>query len=81
VKKLDYVLNKASRLRKIFRVSSDLREFIEAIPQGNDRAQLTWDIYIHRLRAGIGSMLASLGGLDALVFTAGVGERSAVIRQ
>jgi acetate kinase len=42
---------------------------------------LAWDIYVHRLRSGIGAMLTSLGGLDALVFTAGVGEHSAEIRQ
>lgn len=79
--RLDYVLNKASGLRGISGVSSDLPQVIDAIVQGNYRAQLAWDIYVHRLRAGIGAMLASLGGLDALVFTAGVGEHSAGIRQ
>ncbi|OUL23854.1 acetate kinase [Nostoc sp. 106C] len=78
---LDYVLNKASGLRGISGISSDLREVIAAIAQGNYRAQLAWDIYVHRLRSGIGSMLASLGGLDALVFTAGIGEKSPGIRQ
>jgi acetate kinase len=57
-----------------------MRQIGEAITQGNERAQLALDIYIHRLRAGIGAMLASLGGLDALIFTAGVGENSAVVR-
>lgn len=79
--RLDYVLNKASGLRGISGVSSDLPQVIEAITQGNYRAQLAWDMYVHRLRSGIGSMLASLGGLDVLVFTAGVGEKSAGIRQ
>lgn len=79
--RLDYVLNKASGLRGISGVSSDLPQVIEAIAQGNYRAQLAWDIYVHRLRSGIGSMLASLRGLDALVFTAGVGEHSPGIRQ
>jgi acetate kinase len=79
--RLDYVLNKASGLRGISGVSSDLPQVIEAIAQGNSRAQLAWDIYIHRLRSGIGSMLASLGGLDVLVFTAGVGEKASGIRQ
>ncbi|MFM8003461.1 MAG: acetate kinase, partial [Dolichospermum sp.] len=40
-----------------------------------------WDMYVHRLRSGIGAMLASLAGLDVLVFTAGIGENSAEIRQ
>ncbi|MTJ10451.1 acetate kinase [Anabaena sp. UHCC 0204] len=78
---LDKVLNKASGLLGISGVSSDLREVIAAKEQGNQRAQLAWDIYVHRLRAGIGAMLASLAGLDVLVFTAGVGEKSAAIRE
>jgi acetate kinase len=81
VEKLEYVLNKDSGLKGISGVSSDLREVREAIAQGNSRAQLAWDIYVHRLRSGIGAMLTSLGGLDALVFTAGVGEHSPQIRQ
>ncbi|MEG4343812.1 acetate kinase [Microcoleus sp. A003_D6] len=78
--KLDNILNRNSGLKGISGVSSDMRQIGEAIAQGNERAQLAWDIYIHRLRAGIGAMLASLGGLDALIFTAGVGENSAVVR-
>jgi acetate kinase len=78
--KLDSILNRNSGLKGISGVSSDMRQIGEAITQGNERAQLALDIYIHRLRAGIGAMLASLGGLDALIFTAGVGENSAVVR-
>ncbi|MBD0303313.1 MAG: acetate kinase [Tolypothrix sp. T3-bin4] len=81
VEKLDHILNKASGLKGISGVSSDMREVREAMSQGNSRAQLAWDIYVHRLRSGIGAMLASLGGLDVLVFTAGVGEHSPEIRQ
>ncbi|MEG4419081.1 acetate kinase [Microcoleus sp. LAD1_D5] len=78
--KLDGILNRNSGLKGISGVSSDMRQIGDAIAQGNERAQLALDIYIHRLRAGIGAMLASLGGLDALIFTAGVGENSAVVR-
>jgi acetate kinase len=81
VDKLDNLLNKASGLSGISGVSSDMRQITEAIAQGNTRAQLALDIYIHRLRSYIGAMLASLFGLDALVFTAGVGENSPRIRQ
>ena len=81
VERLDYVLNKASGLKGISGVSSDMREVKEALTQGNSRAQLAWDIYVHRLRSAIGAMLTSLGGLDALVFTAGVGEHSPEIRE
>jgi acetate kinase len=79
--RLDYVLNKASGLRGISGVSSDLPQVIAAIAEGNYRAQLAWDMYVHHLRSGIGSMLPSLGGLDVLVFTAGIGEKSAGIRK
>ncbi len=78
--KLDDILNRNSGLKGISGVSGDMRQIGNAISQGNERAQLALDIYIHRLRAGIGAMLASLGGLDALIFTAGVGENSAVVR-
>lgn len=78
---LDNMLNKLSGLRGISGISSDLRDVIAAKEQGNKRAQLAWDMYVHRLRSGIGAMLASLAGLDVLVFTAGVGEKSAEIRQ
>ena len=78
--KLDNILNRNSGLKGISGVSSDMRQIGDAIAQGNERAQLALDIYIHRLRAGIGAMLASLGGLDALIFTAGVGENSPVVR-
>ncbi|MFM5903177.1 MAG: acetate kinase [Dolichospermum sp.] len=78
---LDNMLNKLSGLAGISGVSSDLRDVIAAKAQGNKRAQLAWDMYVHRLRSGIGAMLASLAGLDVLIFTAGIGENSAEIRQ
>ena len=78
---LDRILNKSSGLKGISGVSSDLRGVLEASSQGNKRAQLAFDIYIHRLRSEIGAMLASLQGLDALVFTAGVGENAVKVRQ
>ena len=78
--KLDYILNRNSGFKGISGVSGDMRQIGEAITQGNRGAELALDIYIHRLRAGIGAMLASLGGFDALIFTAGVGENSAVVR-
>lgn len=77
---LDQDLNKASGLMGISGVSADLRQVLASIEAGNTRAQLALDIYIHRLRSCMGMMLASLGGLDALVFTAGVGENAAIVR-
>jgi acetate kinase len=77
---LDQALNRESGLKGLSGISGDLRAITTAIAEGNQRAQLALDVYIHRLRSLIGSMLASLGGLDALVFTAGVGENSPLVR-
>ena len=77
---LDDLLNKKSGLLGISGISSDMREIVAAIKQGNRRAKLAFDIFVHRLRIGIGAMAASMGGLDALVFTAGIGENSAEVR-
>jgi len=73
---IDEILNQKSGLLGISGVSGDMREILAAIKQGHPRARLAFDIYAHRLRAGIGAMVAVLGGIDALVFTAGVGENS-----
>ncbi len=78
--KLDEVLNKASGLKGISGVSGDLRQIASDIDKGNERAKLAFDTYVHSLRKHIGAMLASLGGLDALVFAGGVGENSSAIR-
>jgi acetate kinase len=60
--------------------SADMREILARADDGDESAQLALDVYAHRLRAGIASMAATLGGLDALVFTGGVGEHSPDIR-
>jgi acetate kinase len=60
--------------------SADMREVLARASAGEERAQLATEVYLHRLRAGISAMAAPLGGLDALVFTGGVGENSAEIR-
>jgi acetate kinase len=58
----------------------DMREVLARVEAGNPEAKLALEVYVHRLRTSIGAMAAALGGLDALVFTGGVGERSAPIR-
>ena len=80
VEELDHVLNFESGLLGISGVSNDLREIDKAIDSGNIKAKLALDIYIDRLAAKIASLLPALGGLDALIFTAGVGENHAGIR-
>lgn len=78
---LDDLLNKKSGLLGISGISGDMRQIVSAMSKGNPRAKLAFDIFVHRLQAGIGSMVAALGGLDALVFTAGIGENSQEVRQ
>src|SRR6266550_276392 len=77
---IDNLLNEKSGLLGISGLSGDMRQILAAVKQGNPRAKLAFDIYVHRLQAGIGAMIAVLGGIDALVFTAGVGENSPEVR-
>jgi acetate kinase len=60
--------------------SADMRRVLERSAAGDPDSQTALDVYVHRLRAGIAAMAAALGGLDALVFTGGVGEGSSDIR-
>ena len=78
---LDDILNKRSGLRGISGTSSDMREIQDAMEQGNELAQLAFDMFVHRLQSGIGSMAAVLGGMDALIFTGGIGEHSVEVRE
>jgi acetate kinase len=78
---LDNILNRQSGLLGVSGLSSDMRDIVEAIRVGNQRAKLAFDIFIHRLCACVAAMAASLRGLDVLVFTAGIGENSAEVRQ
>lgn len=77
---LDELLNKKSGLLGISGISGDMREIESAIEKGHARAKLAFDIFIHRLRSSIGSMIAVLGGIDALIFSAGIGENSPQVR-
>jgi acetate kinase len=77
---LDHVLNHESGLLGISGVSSDMRDILSCMRQGQERAKLAFEIYVHRLRVAIGGMAAVLGGMDVLVFTAGVGENSSEVR-
>src|ERR1700722_1573413 len=78
---LDDWLNKKSGLLGISGISGDMRQIVSAINKGNHRAKLAFNIFVHRLQAGIGAMVAALGGLHVLVFTAGIGENSGEVRQ
>ena len=77
---LDHILNHASGLLGVSGVSSDLRDVEKAADGGNERASLALAIFADRVRQTIGAFAVTLGGVDALVFTAGIGEHSARIR-
>ncbi len=77
---LDWMLNRHSGLLGVSGVSSDMREIEAAISQGNARARLAFDMFAHRLQKSIAAMAAVLGGMDLLIFTAGIGENSSQVR-
>ena len=78
---LERGLNERSGLLGVSGVSADLRQVLTAAQAGQERAVLARDMFVQRVVSCIGAMLATLGGLDALVFTAGIGEHSAFVRE
>ena len=80
VNELDHALNYESGLLGVSGISSDMRQVL-LVRQDNPNARLAIDVYVHRIKQTVGAMAATLGGVDALVFTAGVGEHAAEIRK
>jgi acetate kinase len=78
---LDRILNQESGLLGVSGKSGDMREILQAMALADSRAQLAFDIYAHRLVREIGAMVAVLGGVDALVFTGGIGENTPLLRE
>jgi len=78
---LDQILNRQSGLLGISGRSGDMRDILAARADGDERARLAFDIYVHRLAREAGGMLALLGGMDALVFTGGIGENAPPVRE
>jgi acetate kinase len=74
------LLNSKSGLLGVSGVSSDCRDVLEAQNQGNKRAALAMDILVHYIKKIIGSYIAEMNGVDALVFTAGIGENDGIVR-
>ncbi|MBW1749918.1 MAG: acetate kinase, partial [Deltaproteobacteria bacterium] len=77
---LDTLLNKESGLKGICG-ENDMRTISEAAEQGDHQAQLALTIFCYRLKKYIGAYMAALGGVDCIVFTGGIGENSAIVRQ
>ena len=78
---LNELLNKQSGVLGISGISSDFRDLDEAAQKGNNRAQRALDIFAYSVKKYIGAYAAAMGGIDALVFTAGIGENNAVGRK
>jgi acetate kinase len=78
---MDEILNRKSGLLGVSGRSGDMREILEAMNAGDERARLAYQIFAHRLTREIGAMLAVLGGVDAIVFTGGIGENCAPLRE
>ena len=77
---LDAELNKESGLKGISGISGDMREVLDAAASGNNDAQLAFDIFTGSVARHVAGLVTALGGLDALVFTAGIGENSPEVR-
>ncbi|MDN5346597.1 MAG: acetate kinase [Clostridia bacterium] len=77
---VDELLNRKSGVLGVSGLSSDFRDLEKAIDEGNDRARLAWDVFVYTVKKFIGAYAAALNGLDALVFTAGLGENSPRVR-
>ena len=77
---LDRIINKESGLLGISGLS-DMRDVEDAAADGNERAELALEVFCYRIRKYVGAYAAAMGGLDAIVFTAGVGENSPVVRE
>jgi acetate kinase len=78
---VEAALNHESGLLGVSGISGDMRQILDAVHAGHQRAQLALAIYTRRVRQAIGALAVTLGGVDALVFTAGVGEHAAQVRE
>jgi acetate kinase len=77
---MEQALDRESGLLALSGRSGDMREIVAGIEEGDERCRLAFDTYIHRLAASVAAMATAMGGIDALVFTGGVGENSAQVR-
>lgn len=75
------VLNKESGMLGVSGISSDLRDLVKAAAEGNERAELALDVFVDRIHKYVGSYAARMNGVDAIIFTAGIGENSSFIRE
>ena len=77
---VDEILNKKSGVFGISGVSSDFRDIEKAMDEGHERAKLAWDMFVYNVKRYVGFYAAAMGGVDAIVFTAGIGENNPRMR-
>ncbi len=75
------VLNKESGIYGMSGVSSDFRDLVDAVGTGNAKAKVALDVFCYKVTKFIGSYVAAMGGVDAIVFTAGIGENNIEVRE
>ncbi len=78
---IDAMMNKKSGMRGVSQVTSDNQEILRMAEEGNDRARLVIDMYVHQMLKFVGGYAAAMGGVDAIVFTGGIGENTALYRE
>ena len=78
---METYLNKKSGMAGVSGISSDSRDVEAAMKDGNDRAKLTYDLYVNRVINVVGGYVMQLGHVDALTFTAGLGEHATLVRE
>lgn len=81
ISEINTMLNKHSGLIGVSGTSSDMREIEEGVKENNKRAILAFNIFCYRIKKYIGAYTAAMGGLDAVVFTGGIGENSTLVRK
>ena len=79
--KVNEILNERSGMLGISGVSSDFRDIEAAVAEGNERAALALKVFAHKVKFYIGAYIAEMNGVDAIVFTAGVGENDVTMRE
>ncbi len=80
IQEINSILNKESGLMGLSGISRDMRDILKSAEEGNEMAITAIDCFVYRVKKYIGAYSASMGGLDVLVFTAGIGENSSLIR-
>ena len=81
IEEVDELLNKKSGVLGISGVSSDFRDVLAAAESGNERAKLALEIFYYKVRTQIAAYAGAMGGVDVIVFTAGIGENSSITRK